>query len=130
MSGGAFDKVDDPTALQPHDTAVTRNSTTGCINLSNVRVTARKLPNTNYLTAGLCPDGLPPGLTIEEGLLTGPLNLVDNGHVAFVENLGANKFRFYRFGIHSGGSDPLLDGLHMGNQDTRGSDPPEWIPNR
>ena len=89
--------------LAPHDTAVTRNSTTGCINLSNVRVTARKLPNDpNYLTAGLCPDGLPPGLIIEEGLLTGSLNLVDNGHVAFSEDLGGGKTRFYRFGLHSG----------------------------
>ena len=56
-------------------------------------------------------------------MLTGSLNLVDNGHVAFVENLGANElganeFRFYRFGIHSGGSDIQLDGLHMANENT------------
>ena len=37
--------------------------------------------------------------------------------MVFVKDLGLGngKTRFYRFGIHSGGSDAALDGLHMLN---------------
>ena len=124
-----FDKVDDHNTLQAIDTAVTRNSNNGCVNIANLRVTARKLLGSNYLTDGMAPDNKEPGLFFTEGALTGQLALRDDGRIVHMYHDGQPDERSYRFGVapqqwvdennHSLGYDDRADhdGLLIENAD-------------
>ena len=128
VSGDAFDKVDDHTALKLADTAVTRDSANGVVNITNLRVFGRTMPNQvynevvgDYITNGTCPDGFEPGLFFTQGALSGTLRLVDDGNVVFEHSAGQPAARSYRFGVSEGATDPASDGLLFVKGDDEGA---------
>jgi len=116
--GAAFDKVDNHQAKVEVDTVVLRDGAQGVTNIANLRVRSRRMDGTSYLTNGLCPDNLEPGLFFVDGVCSEQLALREDGRIEkVVETLAGTpeaptgEMWSYRFGSHPGGTDPAKDGV-------------------